>query len=561
MWTLGISASHNGAAALLRNGKVEVAIQGERLSRIKRQDLYIHEASPALRDCVHYCLEARGLEVSDLDAAAATTPWQHVAFDFRRAMGELSRSQAENIQTFTVPHHLAHAEYALHYTQSERAVILVIDGSGTFEHTRADLTLREAEAPDAVKFAPARCKESISAYRYDGDGLSLIYRTAYPIGDDLRWASMRDHPSIGHVWEWASRYIFQDDSEAGKVMGLAGFGDAAEHDGVRLIELMEDGQVDVRFDRLKALLTRPNTSGIAAESDAHYCALAALVQAETNRFLIALAEFLHARAPADDLCYAGGVALNGIANEHLIRNGPFANVFQNGSCEDNGTAIGAALAAHHAVTGERPREPVNDFYGRTYSDEEIASALGRFGVTHERLNEEALVSEAADAIAAGNVVGWFQGGSEFGPRALGHRNILADARSDAIKPVLDSKVKRREPYRPYAPAVIEEAAQEFFDIKGVSPVMIRVGWAKDDRLPAVTHVDRTARVQTVNQEHDPRFHGLLSALGARTGVPVALSTSYNMAGEPIVETPEDALRTYLSSGMDALYIGDYATRR
>jgi carbamoyltransferase len=561
MWILGLSASHNGAAALLRDGKVEVAIQGERLSRIKRQDLYFHRSSPALRDCVRYCLEARGLTPADLDAVATTTPWQHVGFDFAGALGGRPADAASGIESFSVPHHLAHAEYALHYTTSRDAVVLVIDGSGTFEHTRRQLRVQDVEAEQAVRFVPGRGKEAISAYHYDGEAMRLVYRMAYPVGGDLRWASVRDHPSIGHVWEWASRYIFQDDSEAGKVMGLAGFGNAGAHAGVRLIELMPDGRVDVRFDRLQKLLMRPNTAGAAAESNPHYCALAALVQEETNRFLIELAEFLHDRVPVDDLCYAGGVALNGIANEHLIREGPFANVFQNGSCEDNGTAVGAALAAHHALTGERPREAVNDFYGRPYTDDEIAGALGRFGLDHQRLPEEALLAEAAGAIATGEVVGWFQGGSEFGPRALGHRNILADARSDAIKPVLDRKVKRREPYRPYAPAVIEEAAAEFFDITGVSPVMIRVGWAKDGRLPAVTHVDGTARVQTVSKAHDPRFHGLLSALGARTGVPVALSTSYNMAGEPIVETPEDALRTYMCSGMDALYIGNFVTRR
>lgn len=560
MWILGISASHNGAVALLRNGKVEVAIQGERLSRIKRQDLYIHTSSPALRDCVNYCLEACGIALDDIAAVAVTTPWQYVEPDLVFILGDLYKPHAHAIETFTVPHHLAHAEYALHYTESEDALVLVVDGSGTFEHERQKLSIHEAEA-DPLTFIPKRAKETISAYRFDGSALNLIYRVGYPVNAEMRWASERDHPSIGHVWEWASKYIFNDDSEAGKVMGLAGFGDPAGFADIALMSLGEDGRLDVRFDLLKRQLTRPNREGIAPETELHYANLAAYVQEQTNRVLLDLARFLHRLAPVSDLAYAGGVALNGIANENLILNGPFEHVFQNGSCEDNGTAVGAALAAHHKLTGERSRELVNDFYGRAYTDAEIAECLKAFGVGHEKLKQDALIEEAAEAIIGGQVVGWFQGGSEFGPRALGHRNILADARSNKIKPVLDKKVKRREPYRPYAPAVIEEAASEFFDIEGVSPVMIRVSWPRDDRLPAITHADRTARVQTVNKDHDPLFHGLLADIGARTGIPVALSTSFNMAGEPIVESPRDAMRTYLSSGMDALFIGPYRVRR
>lgn len=560
MWILGISASHNGAVALLRDGKVRVAIQGERLSRQKRQNIVVDKSTPVLRDCVRYCLDACGVTFADIAAIASSTPWQSIDPDPKILFRGIWPSGLQSVKTITVPHHLAHAEYAVHYADTEDAIVLVIDGSGTFEQERGRMTVRELE-DNPVKFIAGMAKEAISAYRYDDRGLRLIYRVGYPVDADMRPASKRDHPSIGHVWEAASSYIFQDESEAGKVMGLAGFGSPKGFADVDLMTLGEDGKVDVRLDVLNRLFSRPGPKYSDIEADPHYADIAALVQDATNRFLLDLAGFLHRLAPVSDLCYAGGVALNGIANENMIRNGPFKSVFQNGSCEDNGTAIGAALAAHHQLTGSRVREPVNDFLGREYTEPEIVECLDRFRVDHEKLDRGQLISAAADAITSGQVVGWFQGASEFGPRALGHRNILADARSNAIKSVLDEKVKRREPYRPYAPAVIEEAAADFFDIEGTSPVMIRVAWSKDDRLPAVTHVDRTARVQTVNRDHDPLFHGLLAAIGERTGLPVALSTSFNVAGEPIVESPADAMRTFLGSGMDALFIGNCLVRR
>jgi carbamoyltransferase len=289
--------------------------------------------------------------------------------------------------------------------------------------------------------------------------------------------------------------------------------------------------------------------------------IAAHVQDRTNATLLDLCRFLRGRYEAPHLCYSGGVALNGLANEHVIGAGLFEDVFQNGSCEDNGTAIGAALAVHHALTGGRVAEPVTDYYGRPYSEAKAEAAFARYHVPMETLDREGLLARAAESIAAGRVIGWHQGRGEFGPRALGNRSILADAGNGAIKAVLDTKVKRREPYRPYAPAVPLDVAGEYFDLAGASPVMIRVGYARDDRLPAVTHVDGTSRVQTVTREGNALFHDLLWAVGRETGIPVVLNTSFNMAGEPIVETPEDAIRTFLHSGMDELYIGRHVAAR
>lgn len=558
MWVLGICSSHNGAVALLRDGRVQVAIQAERLSRRKREMTPVLKPNAVVQDCIRYCLDYCGIGIGDLDAVATSTPWKEVGLNLDVLFQGMGMRDLARIRSVTVPHHLSHAEYAIHYADTDNALVLVIDGSGTSESTRSALTIKEVE-DRPLKFVQPDQKETISAYTYDGAALRLIYRSAFSktpgVGAD------NHQQSIGRLWEWASMYTFRDDSEAGKVMGLAGFGDAKVHRDLRVMSLDGEGRLDLRFDRLYENFRKPWDRQGDVMDDRHYADLAAHVQECTNTVLLDLCRLLRDRSGMRDMCYAGGVALNGLANEHVIRAGVFDNVFQNGSCEDNGTAIGAALAAHHLLTGQRVPEPVTDHYGRIYGDDEIRSCLDRYGLRYQAPGRAGMIADAAQAIAGGAVVGWFQGRSEFGPRALGNRSILADARSDAIKPVLDRKVKKREPYRPYAPAVIEEKAQEYFDLEGTSPVMIRVGRARDERLPAVTHVDGTARVQTVSRTANERFYDLIAAVGARTGVPVVLNTSFNVAGEPIVEAPSDAVRTFLYSGMDRLYLGDFIVSR
>lgn len=558
MWVLGVCSSHNGGVALLRDGRVQVAIQAERLSRRKRDMTPVLKPNAVVQDCIRYCLDYCGIGIGDLDAVATSTPWKEVGLDLSVLFEGMGAGNLARVRSLTVPHHLSHAEYAIHYAETESALVLVIDGSGTSENTRSALSIKEEE-DRPLKFVQSDQKETISAYTYDGAALRLIYRSAFSktpgVGAD------NHQQSIGRLWEWASMYTFRDDSEAGKVMGLAGFGDPKVYRDLRIMSLNGEGRLDLRFDKLYENFQKPWDRRSDIMVDRHYADLAAHVQDCTNNVLLDLCRFLRARSSMPDMCYAGGVALNGLANEHVIRAGVFDRVFQNGSCEDNGTAIGAALAVHHALGGRRVSEPVTDHYGRVYGEDEIRACLDRYGLRYTALTRDAMIVHAAESISSGGVIGWFQGRSEFGPRALGNRSILADARSDSIKPVLDRKVKKREPYRPYAPAVIEEMAGEYFDLEGVSPVMIRVGRVRDGRLPAVTHVDGTARVQTVSRAANDRFYDLIKSVGARTGVPVVLNTSFNVAGEPIVETPSDAVRTFLYSGMDRLYLGDFIVSR
>jgi carbamoyltransferase len=560
MWILGLAGSHNSGAALIKDGKVVVAVQTERLARIKRQAIALEHMEANAGRVLGYCLRDAGIDLRDLSAIATSTPGR--ALPPRFALRPGSQRLVEALPRFiTVPHHLAHAEYALHYSPQKPGMVLVCDGSGTYESDRATLDIQEIEH-EAIKLVSGCAKESISAYRFDGRELNLVYRVALGALENLPDAAAGQQrrsgwlASLGHLWEWAAQYCHGSHQQAGKVMGLAPFGDPGVHAQRRSAVVDAEGRVRIDYGPLLRELHEPNVSGADVTGIQHYADLAAHVQQTTNTFLVDLVRQLQARHGTSRLCYAGGVALNGIANEHL-RATLGLELHMNGSCEDNGTAVGAALAAHHAMTGQRVPEPLNDHLGRRYSSDEVAQALRDARCESIRLPRDELLRRTACALAAGQVIGWFQGRSEFGPRALGNRSILADPRDPAMQRRLNERIKHREGFRPYAPAVVEHRAAEFFDLDGPSPVMLRVVRVKGDRLPAITHVDGTARVQTVNRAQNPIFHDLLEAFEVEAGVPVLLNTSFNTAGEPIVESPTDALRSFVRCHLDALVLEDH----
>jgi carbamoyltransferase len=290
--------------------------------------------------------------------------------------------------------------------------------------------------------------------------------------------------------------------------------------------------------------------------------LAFKVQLETETAVLRLAQRLKKETGAKSLCLAGGVALNSVSNGLLQASGMFENVFVQPAAADNGQAIGLAYYGH-LMSSPIPIKPMKHaFGGRSYSNADIKGLLDRCGVACRDVGEdEELAAEAARDLAGSKIVGWFQGGSELGPRALGHRSILADPRGAEMKETLNARVKFREAFRPFAPSVLAERADEIFDLHGKeSPYMlivapVRPRWAHV--LPAVTHIDGTGRVQTVDRAVDPLYHALVSRFGELTGVPVVLNTSFNIRGMPIVETPLDALQCFLGTGLDVLYLGRY----
>lgn len=552
MWILGLAGSHNSAVALIRDGEVVAAIQSERLTRHKRQHFHVAKLGLVALRGIKYCLDYADIGLDEVDYFATCTPGRHIQAAFtEQALGVIDGQF--DPEFVSVPHHLAHAEYALHYAKPlpERCLILVCDGSGSFEDCRQQLDIKETIADDADIFLAGEGKESISAYAYEHGQARLIYRVALEAVPGLPFLN-----SLGHFWQWAAGYCHGSEFDAGKVMGLAPYGDPEVYRHLRIIEFGADGRPFFDFGPLVSELQQPNSDKRDVSGSQHYADLAAHLQRVTNQFLIDLVRYLQARFPTDNLCYSGGVALNGVANEIVARELGI-NLLVNGSCEDNGTALGAAFALHHHLTGERRVEAVTDFYGRTYSTDDIEAALDQAGLSYRTMARPEMLAFTAQALAAGKIVGWFQGRSEFGPRALGNRSILADPRPATIKDQLNQKVKFRENFRPFAPVVLEDRADELFELRGApSPVMLRVVPVKAADLPGITHVDGSGRVQTVNPAQNAILCQLLASFEQVAGVPVLLNTSFNLAGQPIVEAPRHAIETFLGSGMDVLIMGD-----
>ncbi len=310
---------------------------------------------------------------------------------------------------------------------------------------------------------------------------------------------------------------------------------------------------------------RPRNFDELARQNQHYADIAASIQLVTEEVLLTMARAAHRETGLRRLCLAGGVALNSVANGRILRETPFEEIYIHPAAGDGGGALGAALYAHHAVLGQ-PRGFVMEHaaWGEEHGVAAVDEFLARHDISHERFdNEDKLIERVADRLARGQVVGWCQGRFEWGPRALGQRSILADPRRAEMKDLVNVEIKFREPFRPFAPSVLVERTQEYFELADPARhhparfmlYVVDVKDAKRGVIPAVTHVDGTARVQTVLRETNPLYYRLIETFGEATGVPVVLNTSFNLKGEPIVNTPAEAFHTFRESGMDALVLG------
>lgn len=544
-WILGISASHNGAACLLRGNEIICSVQEERLTRNKRDR--IDGASASLS--VNYCLEVAGIGISDLDLVAVCT--QERAEDQRHDWylnPQLNLARL-NVPLLRLSHHLGHAACALALSGEERAAVLVVDGAGS---PYGDLSPDEQSV-----FRNPPGTESISMYIAEQGVLTPIEKQGSGANDwlDQSRHGMPRFSTLGGMYSAAAAQIFGDPLEAGKVMGLAPLGQPTIPvsdflticDGVLVFH---DGIAD-RF-------------GHAERWPAHrqaYADLASSVQQALESALLALCERLRARTDCAALCYAGGVALNGIANDRIAREAGFSRLYIPAAAEDSGTAIGAAFHGLWQMRGFQPRRRVeHDSTGRAYRATQIDAAIRSTPFINVHAHQDdSLCDEIADRLEKRQLGGWFEGGSELGPRALGHRSIIADARHADAKAELNGRVKRREDFRPFAPAILEEKADQWFDCgpDPKNPFMLRIWKFREgcgEQVPAVMHQDGSGRAQTVSAETSPRFHALLRKFEARTGVPILLNTSFNGRGEPIVETPEDALWCLLENGLDFLFL-------
>lgn len=547
-WVLGFSNSHNASACLLRGSELVVAVQEERLSRVKRAELPPDE----MPLCVRYCLDAAGLAAKDIDLVAGS----HFPNDLQYG-GWFEERWPDAL---FVSHHLSHA-YAVFVTSGyDEAAVLVIDGEGS---PRKSLSPDECRCDcwDTLSSRPAPV-EIVSLYTATRSGLRPVEKHFGAAGGPTRADGNSDwYGSLGGLFNAAGLRIFEDVHAAGKVMGLAPFG----RPRFRLDDLVgvgPDGPLwflgPDRSPQAFATRVRPwPEDSVEHEDTAFAC------QAAFERAVLELARRLRRRSGQSRLCYAGGAALNGVANERIVRSRLFDDLYVMPAAEDSGCAIGAAYYALHLHAGKVARRRVlKDSMGATYPSADVARALDSIPCVETLATG---VNEALDAavelLVAGKIVGWFDGGGELGPRALGQRSILCDPRRSDGKDAVNQHVKFREPFRPFAPSVLREEVSTWFECDDgtESPFMLRVvrfrpGLA--ERVPAVTHVDGTGRVQTVCRERDGLYYELIRRFFHATGVPMVLNTSFNVSDEPIVETPEDALICLLFSGLDACFLND-----
>jgi len=590
---LGISAFyHDSAACLLRDGEVVAAIQEERFSRIK------HDASfPA--KAVQACLDIAGVRISDLNYVSYYEK-SSLKFDrllktylmyaprglgsFLKAMPiwlteklqleKIIRKELEFKEPVISPeHHQSHAASSFFPSPFERAAFLTMDGVGEWK--------------------------------------TLSYGTAS--GNDFAFHGALNFPhSLGLLYSAFTSYCgFKVNSGEYKLMGLAPYGEPKfvkiilDH----LLDLKEDGsfRLDMSYfdfavgnvmtnDRFHNLFGRPvrKPESLITNLDMD---LAASIQAVTEEVVLRIARYIHKQTSEPNLCLSGGVALNCVANGRLYREGPFEKIWIQPASGDAGSAIGAALWLWYSHLGNT-RAPTTlldrqkgSLVGTEYTPEEIKAYLDKNNIPYVEYGTVELSEQVAALIADSKVIGWFSGRMEFGPRALGSRSILGDPRSETMQSVMNLKIKYRESFRPFAPMILAEDLRDWFEVDGDrvpdkkfnSAYMLMVGHVREDRrkdiigshktkgldavndarseIPAVTHVDFSARMQTVHEQLNPQLHALISAFKKRTGCPVLINTSFNVRGEPIVESPEDAYKCFMRTEMDYLVLGSLVLKK
>jgi carbamoyltransferase len=588
-YILGLSAFyHDSAAAILRDGQIIAAAQEERFSRKK------HDASFP-RQAIQYCLREAGVSIERIDQIvfydkplvkferlletylsyapkgyksfrAAMPIWLKEKLFLKRTLTQefaaLGDCNAKNLpKIFFTEHHQSHAASAFYFSPFKRAAVLCLDGVGEWAST--------------------------SAWIGDQSQLTPIWEIDFP-------------HSLGLLYSAFTYFTgFRVNSGEYKLMGLAPYGEARYCERIKdhLVDIKPDGtfRLDMQYfdyctglkmtnEKFAALFDgpprAPESKLTQREMD-----IAASIQKITEEVVLRLAGTLHEETGAEYLCLAGGVALNCVANGRLLREGPYEDIWVQPAAGDAGGAIGAAAVVHHSYNGKERALNGGDamsgaYLGPSFSQREIRNDLDQFGAVYTELPDEKLLPQLAALLESESVIGWFQGRMEFGPRALGGRSIIGDPRSSKMQSVMNLKIKYRESFRPFAPSVLAEKVGQYFELDRGSPYMLVVAPVREklripmtdvqsslfgieklkvkrSELPAITHVDYSARVQTVHRETNPRYHALINAFEKRTGCAVLVNTSFNVRGEPIVCTPEDAYRCFMRTEMDFLVIENF----
>jgi carbamoyltransferase len=545
---LGISASHNGAACILQDGKLVVAVQEERVSRTKRHRIAGSEPSA----CIAYCLAATGIEPKNLDAVVLSVQGRVADTIHSLERNPLLASIVGKVPFIRCSHHRAHAISAFATSGFDSAAVLVIDGLGSPLEDCSEAE-RDAHAGEHSGFW-----ETTTLYSATRHQLSPLLKEGVPEGRWLEGNStgLARFASVGGMYSAAAKFTFGDTMAAGKVMGLAAFGER---------RYTPDMFFRINRDRLEFLdevaRVLPAAEPWPADQDVHKD-LAASVQLAAEEAILHYGTVLFEKSGRRRLCYAGGVALNCLANQRLTRESGFESLYIVPPAEDSGVAIGAACEGVHRLSGVFPTiELVTDECGRRYRKDQILTAITQFDDLD--VSEPDKIEEAtADALSNGAIIGWFQGGSELGPRALGHRSILATPRDVRVRDRLCGEIKRRELFRPFGASILREHASSWFEMEtsDASPFMLRTFPVRPEaasKIPGAIHADGTSRLQTVTVAENALLHDVLTAFHRRTGIPLLINTSFNQAGEPIVETPFDALRCFRDAALDACVLGPF----
>jgi carbamoyltransferase len=561
-YVLGINAyDHDVSACLLRDGEIAYAIEKERITRKKHAGGFFQEV-------VDYCLQAEGITLDDVDLVVRNCyvmPVEdlEVRMIYQGDMVDRERAQVtksplylpKSNKVMTVSHHLAHAYSAFAVCPFDEGVVMVVDGVGSYS---SDIK----EPGQLTEGVNPLARESESYYKFKGSALETLKKVWLQPCRGLLSDEFFNMDGLGALYSRVSSYIFADWNKCGEVMGLAPYG---RPDNFRRLLELKDGELhvpewDAEFNQ--PWIPDGKIKWETSPAMRHWEDLAWRVQHDSEEVLIARARWLRETTGARNLVLAGGVALNCVANGRIVREGGFDNVWIQPAAGDNGIAIGCAYYGRVAIL-KKPRTFVmkKATLGITYPDD-VARRVGNpLLVTRKTFNGpgESICREAAKLLSEGKVFGWFQGRCEFGPRALGNRSILGDPRRAEMKDILNKRVKFRQAFRPFAPIVPYERAKDIFVGEDESPFMLRAKQVRPewkDRIPAIVHVDGTARVQTVRREQNERMYDLLMEFDKLTGVPVLVNTSFNIKGEPIVETPQDAMNCFIYTGIDYLALHD-----
>ncbi len=556
MRVLGFSVGHDKGAVIIENGKILIGITQERLSRVKHDGAHVGGLIPV--ESIKYCLDNTSLTFKDIDlwVYSTTEDVDDVLIKFRK---ELKYDISEKHEF--LPHHLAHAYSSFFSSGFDDAVVVVADASGSIWDRRNRLPEWYPNLSQEGLGSGETWTEGVSIYEFSKTEHKEIYKKwiKYPVpidtGDDVSVGTMYSEGSLQLIYEPQNNTW-----PAGKLMGLASYADKSIVDEApEYIVWTEDRDIYIPNNRIYPRVT------FEADFFSRAC-VAGIYQREQERVSLMLAEKGKELSESKNICVAGGSFLNCNSNERILNSGLYKKCFFLPPSDDSGIPLGCAWYGYQLVSPIKKTKQLSPYLGKTYSDSEITKSINEYPnlefVRYENFDD--LVEEVSYLLQQNRVIGWFQNGSEIGPRALGNRSILASPIQKWMTGYINSDIKKREWYRPFAPAVLFEHQSEVFESDVFSPYMLVTTTVKEEwrnKIPAVTHIDNSARHQSVTSESNPRFHKLINAFYNKTGVPVLLNTSFNGPHEPIVESPSEAIKSMYGCKLDFLVLGNILIKR